>query len=164
MALLKRARRLADAAHAVEKILAGGTGAAVTDTPPTFPDHPAATAAVAVAPVVDVDPAVLLPKLLAAAPLELRPRLATAAAAGGTPGAAFAQTVAAALPRVGVVGVDGEGEKGGLGLSFKARRLREAVAFVAVDGGLKEELFVELMMMMSHPWFARVWEEEEGEV
>ena len=159
--MLKRARRLADAAHAVEKVLAGGAGAGAataaattaTDTPP-LPDPRAA----AIAPV--AEPAALLPKLLAAAPVELRPRLETAAAAGGTPGAAFEQTVAAALPRVGVVdwGVEGEGVVG-----LRARRLREAVAFVAVDGGLKDELFVELVEMMSHPWFARVWEQEAEE-
>ena len=158
MALLKRARRLSDAAHAVEKVLTTTAAAAAVVTAAE-----AAASSTSTAQQVDDPPpaTTLLPKLLAAAPHELRPRLegaAAAAAEGDTPGAEFAQTVLAALPRVEVVGVveEEEEEEGELG----ARRLRDTVVFVAVDGGLKDELFVELMAMMSHAWFARVWEGE----
>lgn len=160
MALLKRARRLSDAAHAVGKVLTTTTAAASAVAATSAAAEAAASSTSTAQQVDDPLPATaLLPKLLAAAPQELRPRLERAAAGvvGDTPGAEFAQTVLAALPRVEVVGVE---EEEGEGREVGARRLRDTVAFVAVDGGLKDELFVELMAMMSHGWFARVWEGE----
>jgi hypothetical protein len=160
VALLKRCRCMTDAAHAAEKILAGPV--TNTNTPDQEPPPP-----LVVVDVVESGDAALLPKLLAAAPPELRTRVESAAAAGGTPGAAFGQTVLAALPHADLVADETDGleeeEAEGNAATRQQRRLRATARFVALDGGLKPELFVELMAMMTFSWFARVWEAEGGE-
>ncbi len=169
VALLKRCRRMTDTAHALEKVLAGPVTPTTTTTNTADGQEPPPPPLV-VEVVEGGDAAALLPKLQAAAPPELRARVESAAAAGATPGAAFGETVLAALPHADLVadGTEGreeedEEEGGGDAGKRQERRLRATARFVALDGGLKQELFVELMAMMTYPWFARVWEAEGGE-
>lgn len=168
---------MTDAAHALEKVLLSSNPTPATSVVVDQDQHGGnATAVVPSTPVTDQQggnsnaAAVLFSKLLAAAPPELRLRVdaAVAAAAGGTtPGTAvFAEAVLAALPLVGLVDSGDEEEDGDCDDSGYARwwrRVRGTVRFVALDGGLKPELFVELMAMMRLPWFTRVWEAEMEE-